>query len=60
MIQATIPIFGARTLEQVEDNLGSVGWALTTEEIVQLNTASDIPLPSPYNFIARYTRKPVS
>jgi len=53
----TTPIFGASTLEQVEDNLGSVGWALTAEEIVQLNTASDVPLPSPYNFIARYTRK---
>lgn len=54
----TAPIFDARTLKQVEDNLGSVGWTLTTEEIVQLNTASDAPLPSPYNFIDRYTRKP--
>jgi len=35
-----------------------VGWALTAEEIVRLNTASDVPLPSSYNFIARYTRKP--
>jgi phospholipid transport system substrate-binding protein len=47
----------ASLLKQVEDNMGSVGWALTAEEIVQLNTASDVPLPSPYNFIARYTRK---
>jgi len=53
----TAPIFGARTLKQVEDNMGSVGWALTAEEIVQLNTVSDVPMPSPYNFIAKYTRK---
>ncbi|MFZ3386564.1 MAG: aldo/keto reductase [Candidatus Hydromicrobium sp.] len=54
----TAPIFGARTLKQLEDNLGSTGWELTPEEIVQLNTASEVPLPSPYNFIDRYTRKP--
>ena len=53
----TAPIFGTRTLKQLDDNLGSVGWSLTTEEITQLNTVSDVPLPSPYNFIARYTRK---
>ena len=52
----TAPILGARTLAQLEDNLGSVGWALSADEMTKLNTASDIPLPSPYNFIARYTR----
>jgi aryl-alcohol dehydrogenase-like predicted oxidoreductase len=53
----TSPIIGARTLEQLEDNLGSMGWALNAEEIEKLNTASAIPLPSPYSFIERYTRK---
>jgi len=53
----TAPIIGARTLAQLEDNLGSVGWALSANEIAKLNAASDIPLPSPYNFIERYTRK---
>jgi aryl-alcohol dehydrogenase-like predicted oxidoreductase len=53
----TAPIMGARTLEQLEENLGAVGWALSADERAQLNAASDIPLPSPYNFIARYTRK---
>ena len=53
----TAPIFGARTLEQLEDNLGSVGWTLTKEEIDKLNMVSAIPLPSPYDFIARYGRK---
>ncbi|HIC96312.1 TPA: aldo/keto reductase [Candidatus Bipolaricaulota bacterium] len=53
----TAPIFGARTLEQLEENLGSVGWALSPEQLDKLNKVSEIPLPSPYNFIARYTRK---
>ncbi|TEU21968.1 MAG: aldo/keto reductase, partial [Anaerolineales bacterium] len=53
----TAPILGARTLAQLEENLGSVGWALSADEMAKLNVASDIPLPSPYNFIARYTRK---
>jgi aryl-alcohol dehydrogenase-like predicted oxidoreductase len=55
----TAPIFGARTMEQLQDNVGSTGWVLTEEEISDLNAASQIPLPSPYNFIARYTRKRV-
>jgi aryl-alcohol dehydrogenase-like predicted oxidoreductase len=53
----TAPILGARTMAQLEENLGSVGWALSADEMAKLNTASEIPLPSPYNFIARYTRK---
>jgi len=53
----TAPIFGARTPEQLEQNLGCVGWRLTPEELARLDEASAIGLPSPYNFIARYTRK---
>ncbi len=53
----TAPIFGARTLDQLEQNLGSVGWSLSSEEMTMLDEASAIPLPSPYNFIARYTRQ---
>jgi aryl-alcohol dehydrogenase-like predicted oxidoreductase len=48
---------GARTVEQLEANLGSTGWDLTPDELDRLSGASQIPLPSPYNFIARYTRK---
>lgn len=55
----TAPIIGARTLAQLDDNLGSVGWLLTADQLAKLSTVSDIPLPSPYNFIARYTRKRV-
>jgi aryl-alcohol dehydrogenase-like predicted oxidoreductase len=53
----TAPIIGARTPAQLDDNLGATGWALEAGQMAKLNAASDIPLPSPYNFIARYTRK---
>ena len=53
----TAPIFGARTPDQLEPNLGAVGWELTAEEVERLDAVSRIPLPSPYNFIARYTRR---
>ncbi len=53
----TAPILGARTPEQLEENLGGVGWELSPEEVATLNEASSIPTPSPYDFIARYTRK---
>ena len=51
------PIFGARTVAQLDENLGAVGWSLSDEELRVLNTASAIPLPYPYDFIARYTRR---
>jgi aryl-alcohol dehydrogenase-like predicted oxidoreductase len=53
----TAPIIGARTLAQLEENLGSVGWVLSGDEQARLDATSEIPLPSPYNFIARYTRR---
>ena len=52
-----IPVFGARTLQQLEDNLGAVGWALTPEEMARLDEVSSQELPYPYNFIRRYARK---
>jgi aryl-alcohol dehydrogenase-like predicted oxidoreductase len=47
----TAPIIGARTMEQLESNLGAVGWSLNDEQMVRLNQVSDQPLPYPYNFI---------
>jgi aryl-alcohol dehydrogenase-like predicted oxidoreductase len=52
-----IPIFGARTLEQLDQNLGSAGWELSPEETVLLQQASNISTPYPYRFIERYTRR---
>ena len=52
-----MPIFGARTPEQLAENLGSVGWELHEEEATLLYVASRVPLPYPYRFIERYTRR---
>lgn len=54
--EIVIPIFGARTLDQLEQNLGSVGWELGEEEISALDEASAILLPYPYRFVERYSR----
>jgi len=53
----TTAILGARTLIQLEENLGSVGWELSSEETHKINMSSDIPRPYPYRFIEKYTRK---
>ena len=52
----TAPILGARTLEQLKENLGCTDWQLSEEEMNKLKKASYIPLPYPYRFIERYTR----
>jgi aryl-alcohol dehydrogenase-like predicted oxidoreductase len=49
----TAPIIGARTMAQLEDNLGATDWALTTEQMERLNQASDTRLPYPYSFQRR-------
>jgi aryl-alcohol dehydrogenase-like predicted oxidoreductase len=46
----TAPIIGARTMEQLESNLGAVGWVLTADEVAGLDKASHRPLPYPYDF----------
>jgi aryl-alcohol dehydrogenase-like predicted oxidoreductase len=49
----TAPILGARTLHHLEDNLGATGWSLTSEEVDQLDGASMLPLPYPYESLAQ-------
>jgi aryl-alcohol dehydrogenase-like predicted oxidoreductase len=41
-------IIGARNEEQLKQNLGSVGWKLTEEQIAKLDAASAVPLAYPY------------
>jgi aryl-alcohol dehydrogenase-like predicted oxidoreductase len=53
----TAPIIGARTPAQLEENLGGCGWKLSKEEAALLDDASAIPLPYPYRFIQKYTRR---
>ncbi len=45
----TAPIIGARTMAHLEDNLGAIGWALSTEQLARLDQASDLPRPYPYD-----------
>ncbi len=41
-------ILGARNEEQLKQNLGAIGWNLTSEQIKKLDDASDFPRPYPY------------
>jgi aryl-alcohol dehydrogenase-like predicted oxidoreductase len=41
-------LIGARNEQQLRDNLGAVGWSLTTEQIQRLDTASAVTPPYPY------------
>jgi aryl-alcohol dehydrogenase-like predicted oxidoreductase len=53
----TAPILGARTMDQLKDNMGAAGWSLSLEEMDRLDRESAIPLPYPYRFVERYTRR---
>jgi aryl-alcohol dehydrogenase-like predicted oxidoreductase len=53
----TAPIIGVRTMEQLQDDLGAVGWALNAEQMECLNAASELPLPYPYEMIVRNLRR---
>ena len=41
-------IVGARTEEQLKQNLGAFGWSLTKEQIAALDKASAVPVAYPY------------
>ena len=47
----TAPILGARTIAQIEDNLGAVGWQLDDACLARLEDASALPMGYPYDFI---------
>ena len=40
-------IIGARNEEQLVQNIGAVGWNLTTEQVARLDAASDVPAAYP-------------
>jgi aryl-alcohol dehydrogenase-like predicted oxidoreductase len=48
-----IPIIGARTLEQLKDNLGCLNVVLNNEQLTRLNAVSEIDLGFPLNFLRR-------
>jgi aryl-alcohol dehydrogenase-like predicted oxidoreductase len=45
----TSPIVGARSVTQLDDNLGAEGWALDPEQVTLLDEASRLPLPYPHD-----------
>lgn len=47
----TAPILGARTVEQLEDNLGCLGWELSSEELRLLDQVGALEAVYPYQFI---------
>jgi len=53
----TAPIIGARTIEQLNQNLGASGWTLDAAHMNNLTAVSDTALPYPYNFIAGERRR---
>src|SRR5215218_8228932 len=52
----TAPIIGARTLQQLEDNLDASGWELTGEQVDELSRASALEDVYPYRFIRNAQR----
>ena len=50
-------ILGARTLQQLEDNLGAAEITLTPDELTRLDNVSALPDLYPYRMIAEYDRR---
>ena len=50
-------IIGARDERQLRDNLGAIGWSLTTEQIAKLDAASEEPLAYPYWHQRQFTER---
>jgi aryl-alcohol dehydrogenase-like predicted oxidoreductase len=48
-----IPIVGARTVRQIEDNLGSLDFELSEDSLLQLDEVSRIDLGFPHEFLAK-------
>ncbi len=51
-------IMGARDEEQLRQNLGSVGWNLTAEQVAKLDAASNPEVPYPYWHQRSFERNP--
>lgn len=52
----TAPIIGARRMDQLSDNMASVGWMLSAEHIERLDRVSEPEGVYPYDFIRRFLR----
>ncbi len=54
----TAPIVGARTMAQLDSNLGAAGWELTRQEVERLTEVSERPLPYPFDMQAKLGARP--
>ena len=50
-------IVGARTPEQLEDNLAAFDWELSGEEVDELDQVSALPPIYPYRFIREFSKR---
>jgi aryl-alcohol dehydrogenase-like predicted oxidoreductase len=53
LAKGVIPIIGARTMEQLEDNLGAVSVEIPEDALQRLDEASAIELGFPHDFVLR-------
>jgi aryl-alcohol dehydrogenase-like predicted oxidoreductase len=53
----TAPIIGARTVEQLDDNLGASGWSLTDTQMDRLTAAGEGDVPYPHDVLGRFHRR---
>ena len=51
-------IIGVRNEAQLRDNLGALGWSLSSDEIARLDTASRVRKPYPYWHQSGFARNP--
>lgn len=54
--EITSPIFGASSIEQFEENMGSVGWKLSDEHWNKLDEISQLPSEYPTRFLEKFSR----
>ncbi|OAS83975.1 MULTISPECIES: aldo/keto reductase [Metabacillus] len=54
--EITSPIFGASSLDQFEENMGSVGWKLSEEHWDNLDKVSKLPSEYPTRFLEKFRR----
>jgi aryl-alcohol dehydrogenase-like predicted oxidoreductase len=45
----TAPIIGARTVDQLSENIGSSGWSLSKDQVAALDRASELDVTYPYD-----------
>jgi len=53
----TAPIIGARTMEQLETNLGAAGWSLDVSQMKRLDEVSEMKPRYPEYTIRKFTRR---